>query len=56
MTMNDNDKVIRILIVEDEAIIGMELQVRLVRQGYEVPFVVDTGIKQLTRPESCNRI
>ncbi|MCI5162905.1 MAG: hybrid sensor histidine kinase/response regulator [Candidatus Electrothrix sp. AX5] len=49
MTMNDNDKVIRILIVEDEAIIGMELQVRLVRQGYEVPFVVDTGIKAIDK-------
>ncbi len=47
--MNENDKVIRILIVEDEAIIGMELQSRLVRQGYDVPLVVDTGIKAIDK-------
>ncbi|CAK8712766.1 histidine kinase [Candidatus Electrothrix laxa] len=53
--MNDNDndvgndKAIRILVVEDEAIIGMELQARLVRQGYDVPLVVDTGIKAIDK-------
>ncbi|MCI5212675.1 MAG: response regulator, partial [Candidatus Electrothrix sp. ATG2] len=48
MNNKDNRKV-RILIVEDEAIIGMELQARLIRQGYEVPLVVDTGPKAITR-------
>ncbi|MGB5686827.1 MAG: response regulator [Candidatus Electrothrix sp.] len=55
--MNDNNKAvrsdqaqaIRILIVEDEAIIGMELQSRLIRQGYDVPLVVDTGIKAIDK-------
>ncbi|MCI5166931.1 MAG: hybrid sensor histidine kinase/response regulator, partial [Candidatus Electrothrix sp. GM3_4] len=49
--MNDNDKAVRILVVEDEAIIGMELQSRLVRQGYDVPLVVDTGIKAIDKAE-----
>ncbi|MCW5211747.1 response regulator [Desulfobulbus sp. TB] len=44
-----NNKAIRILIVEDEAIIGMELRARLVRQGYDVPLVVDTGIKAIDK-------
>ncbi|WP_339137778.1 MAG: response regulator [Candidatus Electrothrix sp. GW3-4] len=47
--MNNNDKVVRILVVEDEAIIGMELQARLVRQGYDVPLVVDTGRKAIDK-------
>ena len=47
--MNDRDNTIRILIVEDEAIIGMELQARLIRQGYDVPLVVDTGIKAIDK-------
>jgi len=49
MMMNDRDNTIRILIVEDEAIIGMELQARLIRQGYDVPLVVDTGIKAIDK-------
>jgi signal transduction histidine kinase len=49
MIMNDRDNTIRILIVEDEAIIGMELQARLIRQGYDVPLVVDTGIKAIDK-------
>ena len=47
--MNDRDSAVRILIVEDEAIIGMELQARLIRQGYDVPLVVDTGIKAIDK-------
>ncbi len=49
--MNDRDSAsaVRILIVEDEAIIGMELQARLIRQGYDVPLVVDTGIKAINK-------
>ena len=47
--MNDRDNTIRILIVEDEAIIGMELQARLIRKGYDVPFVVDTGLKAIDK-------
>ncbi len=47
--MNNRNKTVRILIVEDEAIIGMELQARLTRQGYEVPFVVDTGPKAIQK-------
>ena len=38
-----------ILVVEDEAIIGMEIQVRLSRHGYKVPFVVATGLKAIEK-------
>ncbi len=48
MNQKDNEAV-RILIVEDEAIIGMELQARLIRQGYDVPLVVDTGLKAIKK-------
>jgi signal transduction histidine kinase len=47
--MSEKERKIRILIVEDEAIIGMELQARLTRQGYDVPFVVDTGPKAIKK-------
>ncbi|WPD21253.1 MAG: response regulator [Candidatus Electrothrix scaldis] len=46
---DDKEKAVRILVVEDEAIIGMELQARLVRHGYDVPLVVDTGLKAIDK-------
>ncbi|MCK4837233.1 MAG: response regulator [Desulfobulbaceae bacterium] len=45
--MSKNDNATSILIVEDEAIIGMEIQARLVKLGYDVPVVVDTGEKAI---------
>ncbi|MCI5139987.1 MAG: response regulator, partial [Candidatus Electrothrix sp. AR1] len=47
--MNDRENTVRILVVEDEAIIGMELQARLIRKGYDVPCVVDTGLKAIDK-------
>ncbi len=47
--VTEKEKKIRILVVEDEAIIGMELQTRLIRQGYDVPFVIDTGPKAIKK-------
>jgi signal transduction histidine kinase len=47
--MTERESKIQILIVEDEAIIGMDLQTRLARQGYEVPLVVDTGLKAIQK-------
>ena len=42
----------RILIVEDETIIAMEVESQLQRLGYEVTSVVDTGEKAISKAES----
>jgi signal transduction histidine kinase len=47
--MNNIDKKAVILVVEDEAIIGMEIQARLIKHGYNVPLVVDTGLKAISK-------
>ncbi|MCI5146628.1 MAG: hybrid sensor histidine kinase/response regulator, partial [Candidatus Electrothrix sp. AR3] len=47
--MSADDKKITILVVEDEAIIGMEIQTRLIKCGYDVPLVVDTGLKAIRK-------
>ena len=41
----------RILIVEDEAIIAMELESQIQSLGYEVTSIVDTGEKAITKAE-----
>jgi two-component system, response regulator PdtaR len=42
----------RILIVEDEAIIAMEIENQLQSLGYEVTSIVDTGEKPIQKIES----
>ncbi|MBC8414212.1 response regulator [bacterium] len=42
----------RILIVEDEAIIAMELESQLQSLGYEVTSIVDTGVKAIEKAEA----
>ncbi len=42
----------RILIVEDEAIIAMEIESQLQNLGYEVTSIVDTGKKAIAKAES----
>ncbi len=42
----------RILIVEDEAIIAMELESQLQSLGYEVTSIVDTGEKAIEKAEA----
>ena len=41
----------RILIVEDEAIIAMEIESQLQSLGYEVTSIVDTGEKAIKKAE-----
>ena len=41
----------RILVVEDEAIIAMEIENQLQSLGYEVVSVVDTGVKAIKKAE-----
>ncbi|MCI5221740.1 MAG: hybrid sensor histidine kinase/response regulator [Candidatus Electrothrix sp. AR4] len=47
--MNNSEKKSTILVVEDEAVIGMEIQARLIKHGYDVPLVVDTGLKAISK-------
>ncbi len=42
----------KILIVEDEAIIAMEIENQLQSLGYEVTSIVDTGEKAIEKAES----
>ncbi|NQU63063.1 MAG: hypothetical protein HQ517_02100 [SAR324 cluster bacterium] len=43
-----------ILIVEDEAIIAMELEIQLKSSGYEVTSIIDTGEKAIKKAEADN--
>jgi CheY-like chemotaxis protein len=43
---------VRILIVEDEAIIAMEIECQLQSLGYEVTSIVDTGEKAIAKAEA----
>ena len=45
----------RILIVEDEAIIAMELESQLQSLGYEVTSIVDTGVKAIEKQKQTNQ-
>ena len=42
----------RILIVEDEAIIAMELESQLQSLGYEITSIVDTGVKAIEKAKT----
>ncbi|MBT4089321.1 MAG: response regulator, partial [Deltaproteobacteria bacterium] len=42
----------KILIVEDEAIIAMEMESQIQGLGYEVTSIVDTGEKAISKAES----
>ena len=44
----------RILIVEDQALVGRDFQTTLVRQGYSVPAVVSTGEEALRQVENTS--
>lgn len=51
--MNGADKRNRILIVEDEALVGVALEEFLVEQGYEVPRVIDSVDDVLPAIRDC---
>ena len=46
-----NSNAASILVVEDEALIAMELEARLINFGYKVPKVVNTGLKAIAAAE-----
>ena len=46
----------RIMIVEDEAIVAMDLQSSLERLGYEVPVAVPSGEEAIREAEHIARI
>jgi two-component system, response regulator PdtaR len=45
-------KTAKILIVEDEAIIAMEIESQLQSLGYNVTSIVDTGVKAIEKAEA----
>ena len=49
--MVTNSNAASILVVEDEALIAMELEARLINYGYKVPMVVNTGLKAIAAAE-----
>ena len=49
MKNTDSEKRAKILVVEDETIIGMEILSRLEKLGYEVPLVVGSGQEAISK-------